>query len=518
MRKEELDLILNQILDSHKNVSDINITVGKPFQVESSGALVQVDLTPTILALTPYQTELIAMLLLQGSLSLIRTLISTGSCDCSYQLSDRARFRVNIFSQRGAYSIVLRKLATHIPSIKDMGLPDSFYQMAKEKNGLVLVTGPTGSGKSTSLASVLRYINETFPIHVVTLEDPIEFEHKHQLATFNQRELGLDFDTFASGLKAALRQAPKVILVGEMRDRETVEIGLTAAETGHLVLSTLHTINAGQTINRIVGLFEKEEQDMVRMRLAETIKWIACQRLLPKIGGGRVAAIEILASTMRSREIIASGESEKKQFYDVLNDGKPYGMRSFDQHILDLYENDWIDDQTALSYCTRKSVIGQGIDKIKARRGESTSSLPDLEMQRNLDEELKKGKIDSFQYQKLKQEEAVALAQQEVVQEEPLASLQMESMVLNNPNIPTVPTVPKTASTMSSSTLAASLRPSNTSSITAVGQKPTFPKPGQPSIPPKPKEEAPPTAPPKQTPSGKSTIWEELSDLQIEDD
>jgi twitching motility protein PilT len=263
-----------------------------------------------------------------------------------------------------------------------MGLPEVFYKIAEEKNGMVLVTGATGSGKSTTLAALLRYINETKAVHVVTLEDPVEFEHPHSKATFNQRELGNDFDTFASGLKAALRQAPKIILVGEMRDRETVEIALTAAETGHLVMSTLHTINAGQTMNRIVGMFDKEEEELLRMRLAETIRWIVCQRLIPKISGGRVAILEILTRTLRTQELILKGEAEDKQFYDILAEGQPYGMRTFDQHLLALYEEGIISEENVMTYCSRKSATVQGLDRVKARQGLLTAPLEKLEIDR----------------------------------------------------------------------------------------------------------------------------------------
>lgn len=381
MGKNEIDHILSTLLDSYPKLSDINITVGRPFQVESEGQLRSGDLNPPVLSLTPFQTEIFALNIIQGNPQLLQTLVHTGSCDCSYQLGARARFRVNIFSQRGgAYSIVLRKLSTAIPSIVDMDLPDVFYKIAEERNGLVLFTGATGSGKSTSLAALLRHINETKAVHVVTLEDPIEFEHPHLKSTFNQRELGNDFDKFASGIKAALRQAPKIILVGEMRDRETMEIGMTAAETGHLVMSTLHTINAGQTINRIVGMFEKDEEELVRMRLAETIRWVICQRLAPKIGGGRVGVLEIMGNTMRTRELIAQGESEDKQFYDIITEGKPYGMWTFDQHLLELFAQGIISEETARSYCSRKSFTIQGLDKIKAGQGMATSDIANLEM------------------------------------------------------------------------------------------------------------------------------------------
>lgn len=385
MRRNEIDTILTKLLASYPGVSDINITVGRPFQVESDGELKGVQLKPPILQLTPFQTELFALNLVQGSPQLLQTLLKTGSCDCSYQLPGQARFRVNIFIQRGAYSIVMRKLSSQIPSLADLNLPKVFPRIAEEKNGLVLITGATGSGKSTSLAALLRHINENKAVHVVTLEDPIEFEHPHIKATFNQRELGNDFDTFGNGLRAALRQAPKVILVGEMRDRESVEIGMTAGETGHLVLSTLHTVNAGQTINRILGLFPKDEEELIRMRLAETLRWVVCQRLVPKIGGKRVAVFEIMTNTLRTHELIVKGESEEKQFYDVLSEGGPHGMQTFDQNLLALYQEGIVSEETLKSYCTRKSFILQGIDRIKAAKGLPTSDIHELRLDQKSD-------------------------------------------------------------------------------------------------------------------------------------
>ena len=285
MRKQECDYILSRMLEFTRNVSDLNITVGKPFQVESAGKLFPVEFDPPFEELTPFQTEILALNLINNDRRLTEVLLREGSCDLSYELPGKARFRVNIFSQQRKFSIVLRRLETRIPSCEDLDLPEAFLKMATEKNGIVLVTGATGSGKTTSLAAVLHEINEHKAVHIVTLEDPIEYQHSHKRSTFNQREMGIDFDTFPSGLRAALRQAPKVILVGEMRDRETVEIGLSAAETGHLVLTTLHTVDAGQTINRILGMFNTEEENQIRIRLADTVRWIVCQRLLPKSRG-----------------------------------------------------------------------------------------------------------------------------------------------------------------------------------------------------------------------------------------
>ena len=375
MRKQEVDFILTKMLDSFKNVSDLNITVGKPFQVESSGQLTGVPFDPPIEKLTPFQTEIFAMNLINQDRRLTEILLTEGSCDSSYELPGKARFRVNIFSQRGNYSIVLRKLETKIPTCKELNLPEAFLKMSEEKNGIILVTGATGSGKSTSLAAVLNEINEQKAVHIVTLEDPVEFAHPHKKATFNQRELGGDFDAFSSGLRAALRQAPKVILVGEMRDRETVEIALSAAETGHLVLSTLHTVDAGQTINRILGMFSSEEENQIRIRLADTVRWIVCQRLLPKEGGGRVAAFEVMGSNMRVKDTILNGESEGKTYYEIIQASRAFGMITFDDYIVELYKGGLISEETAKAYASNKGIVGRGIDSVKSERGQATTDL-----------------------------------------------------------------------------------------------------------------------------------------------
>jgi twitching motility protein PilT len=380
MKKQQIDHILSKMLDSHDNVSDLNFTPGKPLQVESSGELVPVGIVPDFKLLTPFQTEIFALNLINNSHKLTETLIREGSCDLSYQLGNKARFRVNIFSRSGKYSIVLRKLETTIPTIEELNLPSAFHTMAEERNGIVFVTGATGSGKSTSLAALLDKINEQKSVHVITLEDPIEYQHSQKKATFNQRELGADFDTFANGLRAALRQAPKVILVGEMRDRETVEIGLSAAETGHLVLSTLHTVDAGQTINRVLGMFSTEEEKQIRIRLADTIRWVVSQRLLPKTGGGRVAAFEIMGSNLRVKDSILNGESEGKTFNDIITAGKAQNMVSFDEYIIGLYEEGLISEDTASSYASRKDIVGRGLDSIKSSRGETTTKIDSLEI------------------------------------------------------------------------------------------------------------------------------------------
>ncbi|MFO7556469.1 MAG: PilT/PilU family type 4a pilus ATPase [Desulfobacterales bacterium] len=380
MKKQEIDHLLARMLDAYDNVSDLNITVGKPFQVETSGDLAVVDLDPPFQEITPFQAEIFALNLINQSRRHTETLLIEGSCDSSYELPGKARFRVNIFSQRGNYSIVLRRLAPKIPTCQELGLPDSFYQMAEEKNGFVLITGATGSGKSTSLAAILNEINDIRSVHIVTLEDPVEYDHPHKKATFNQRELGEDFDAFSTGLRAALRQAPKVILVGEMRDRESLEIGLSAAETGHLVLSTLHTLDAGQTINRILGMFHTDEEHQIRTRIADSIRWIVCQRLLPKVGGGRIAAFEILRTNLRVKDSILHGESEGKTFYEIIQAGKAFGMITFDDYILGLWEKGLVTQETAMAYASRKNVMSRGMDAIKSARGESTTDIKDLKV------------------------------------------------------------------------------------------------------------------------------------------
>ncbi|MGA9451671.1 MAG: PilT/PilU family type 4a pilus ATPase [Verrucomicrobiia bacterium] len=380
MRRFELDQILTTMLASQPEVSDVLFTVGRPPQVEAYGELKPVVLEPPIDKLTPYQTETIALNIIGDNLWQTEDLLRHGSCDASYGLSDVARFRVNVFAQRGNYSIVCRQLNSTIPTLEKLKLPDIFKEIPKEKTGLVLVTGATGSGKSTTLAAILNEINRTKPVHIVTLEDPIEYVHTHDQATFNQRELGVDFDSYVNGLRAALRQAPKVILVGEMRDCETARIALSAAETGHLVLSTLHTIDAGETINRILGMFETEEQEQIRIRLADSLRWVVSQRLVPKIGGGRFALLEIMGSNLRTQETMRLGESEGKTFYEIIEASHPFGWRTFDHACLEAYDQGLITEDTAMLYCTKRSVVSRGLDNTKKGRGEIISNVGSLRM------------------------------------------------------------------------------------------------------------------------------------------
>ncbi|MDR1297109.1 MAG: PilT/PilU family type 4a pilus ATPase [Deltaproteobacteria bacterium] len=382
-----LEYILTKLLNAAPDVSDINMTVGHPLQVESGGELIPVYFQPEIRSLTAYQTEALALSLLRGDRHLIGTLLDTGSCDLSFNLENKARFRVNIFTQQGRYSIVMRKLENYIRSIEDLGLPTAFMNMAKEKNGIILVTGATGTGKTTTLAAILDEVNSSQAVHVVTLEDPVEFVHIPKMSTFNQRELGTDFRNFSEGLRSALRQAPKVILVGEMRDRETVEMALSAAETGHLVFSTLHTVDAGTTVNRIVGLFDHDEEKLVRVRLADTLRWVVSQRLLPKVGGGRVAALEVMGTSLLIKDIITNGEQPDKTFYGAIESMRPLGYQTFDQHILDLFGSKLINEETARTFSSKKTIMARGIDNIKALAGESVYALDSLSLEEDPSEE-----------------------------------------------------------------------------------------------------------------------------------
>jgi len=390
MRKHEVDLLLATMVDAHPHVSDLNLTVDYPLQVEANGELMPVSLEPPIDTLTPFQTEVVAINLINNDRRLYNNLIQEGSCDQSYVMPRQTRLRVNIFQQQGHYSIAMRKLENKVPSIDELKLPDIFKKTAEEKNGLILVTGPTGVGKTTSLAALLNEINQTKPVHIITLEDPVEFVHHKAKATFNQRELGSDFDTFSNGLRAALRAAPKVILVGEMRDRETLELALRASETGHLVLSTLHTIDAARTINRIIGMFPSEEERHIRIRLADALKWIIGQRLLPQVGGGRIAVHDILMTNLRLKEVIQLGESEGKTIYEIQEAGAPFGMQTFDQALIRVFSEGAITEENALLYASHKSTVHRGIDQIKHARGEKTTDIDGLVVDRGYSKTVRK--------------------------------------------------------------------------------------------------------------------------------
>jgi twitching motility protein PilT len=369
------------MVQSREGVSDLFFAAGRPPLVEQHGTLEEFPIDTPGGVMDSAQIDQLAAHLIDGDARLTDDLERLGSCDCGYALGDVARFRVNIFRQRGRKAIVMRKLQTEIPTLESLGLPPVFQDMVKEKNGIVFVTGATGSGKTTTLAAMLNELNRTQQIHVVTLEDPIEFVHPHQLALFNQRELGKDFPNFASGLRAALRQAPKAILVGEIRDRETMEIALTASETGHIVFATLHTINAGQTIKRILGMYDTSEEPLLRQRLAETVRYVVSQRLVSKIGGGRLLVMEIMGSSLRTREAIVYGEGENRTFQEIIEAGTTLGWNTFDQALLEAYKNDLITDETALLYSAHKNKMRRDIDMVRKLRNQLCDEPSGLQME-----------------------------------------------------------------------------------------------------------------------------------------
>ena len=351
----DLPPIIERMLLVSDKISDLNFSVGQLPQVEINGKITPVQ-PLGLQKLTPYQTEIIAMTLLEENPEAAERLVKTGTADLSYSLPSRARFRCNVFQQRGVYSIVMRVIPTDIPTLASLSLPPQLAEIADLRNGLVLLTGPTGSGKSSTLAAIIDIINESKHYHVVAIEDPIEYLHTHKNSTINQREVGHDTKDFPSALRAALRQAPKVILIGEMRDYETTEIALEAAETGHLVLSTLHTIDASKTIDRIIGLYPKNEEPVIRTRLAQTFRYIVSQRLIPRADfHGRIAAVEILRSTPRTREYIENGETEGKSLLDAMRDGKLDGMQDFDTVIKDLIERNIVTVEDGLGFATNQN-------------------------------------------------------------------------------------------------------------------------------------------------------------------
>jgi twitching motility protein PilT len=343
--------VIMSMLDAGEGVSDLVFSVGRPPQVEKHGELVAVDI-PTVPSLKIEHTAQISRQLIASNEQALRTLKEQGACDLSYSIPNCARFRVNVFRQRGTFAIVMRVIANKIPTLAELNLPARLQEISSLKNGIVLVTGPTGSGKSSTLAAIIDLINETRAEHILTIEDPIEFLHQHKKGTIHQRELHADTPTFSLALRAALRQAPKVILVGEMRDSETIEIALTAAETGHLVFSTLHTIDAAKTVDRIVGAFDPGDQMAIRTRLAATFRYFISQRLIRKKEGGRLAVLEILKATMRTREYIERGETEGRSLVDAMRDGALDGMQHFDGELERLVRSGDITFATAMLYAT----------------------------------------------------------------------------------------------------------------------------------------------------------------------
>ncbi len=346
--------VIQQMLAVSNKISDLIFSPGRPPQVELIGKLTPVNI-PGMETLTPAHTTAIAKALIGSHKIAEESLEKNGSADLSFSLPGMSRFRVNIFKQRGTHAIVMRVVPNEIPSFTDLGLPDTLKEIADMKNGIVLVTGPTGSGKSSTLAAIIDLINETKYYHIVTIEDPVEFMHRHKNSTVHQRELHSDTPNFAYALRAALRQAPKVILVGEIRDLETIEVALEASETGHLVFSTLHTTDAAKTVERIIGMFPKSQEHIIRMRLAGAFRFIISQRLLPRADGkGRVAALEVLRSTARTRDYIEKGEREGKSLYDAMRDGNIDGMQVFDGEIERMIRSGIITLNDGLAFATNR--------------------------------------------------------------------------------------------------------------------------------------------------------------------
>src|SRR5713226_6847746 len=367
--------LISVMLAASKQVSDLIFSPDRAPQVELNGQLVEV-IIPGLAALTPQDTRRIADDLIGRHEHAAHKLEQDGSADLSYSLPGKARFRVNIFRQRGTCAIVMRVIPNAIPDFADLCLPPQLAEIADLRTGIALVTGPTGSGKSSTLAAILNKINQEKAYHILTIEDPVEFLHNHKKATIHQRELHSDTPTFALALRAALRQAPKVILVGEMRDRETIEIALEASETGHLVMSTLHTIDASKTVERIVGVFPMADQHAIRSRLSKAFRCIVSQRLLPrKDGKGRIAAVEILKSTMRTREYVEKGESEGKSLLDAMRDGSTEGMQHFDGEIDKLIREGIVDFETGISYSSNAGNLRlEMADYVEERRNKPTAN------------------------------------------------------------------------------------------------------------------------------------------------
>ena len=358
------------MLDAGPGISDLIFSPGRPPQVERHGELQAVAI-PGYPAMRATDTAQVARDLIDGNQHALGVLKQQGACDFSFSLPERTRFRVNVFRQRGSFAVVMRVIASRIPSLAELGLPASLENTVSLKNGIVLVTGQTGSGKSSTLAAIIDRINETRAEHILTIEDPIEYIHQHKGCLVNQREVHSDTKGFAEALRGALRQAPKVILVGEMRDRDTIDIALTAAETGHLVFSTLHTIDASKTVERIVGAFDTSDQQAVRGRLAASFRYFVSQRLVPKKGGGRIAVLEILKSTLRTRDYMERGEGEGKTLLDAMRDGSMDGMQHFDGQLEHLLREGVITTSTALTYATNAGNLRVQIADVFAEQEEA---------------------------------------------------------------------------------------------------------------------------------------------------
>lgn len=371
--------IISRMLLASKQVSDLFLSPGCQPYVKIAGELVPIRV-PGIGALSAEDTARMAADLIGSNLYAVQKLREDGSCDVSYSVPKLARLRVNVFTQRGTCAIVMRVIATDIPDLPSLNLPAQLAQIAELKNGIVLVTGPTGSGKSSTVAAIINLINETKAYHIVTIEDPIEFSHKHKKSIVHQRELHSDTPRFDLGLRAALRQSPDVILVGEMRDREAVEIALEAAETGHLVLSTLHTIDASSTLERIIGVFPMSDQQSIRNRVAKSFRYIISQRLIPRHdGNGRAAIVEILIATARTREYVVNGETPGKSLVDAMRDGSDDGMQYFDSEIEKLIRSGVVDLETGFAFATNAGNLRLDLSDLVDKNDDHRHARPSTE-------------------------------------------------------------------------------------------------------------------------------------------
>lgn len=376
MTRQELDHLLKTMALSAEGISDLIFVAGMPLQVEILGELAPFAGAQNEPPLTSARIEEMAVMIMDNNPRLLQDIKEHGSCDCGYTLGDLCRFRVNIYIQNGNYGMVLRYLRPLIPSFESLGVPPIFYDIIKEKNGLIFVTGGTGHGKTTTIAAMLNEINKTRPLHILTLEDPIEFLFTPIKATFSQREYGRDFFRFESGMRAAMRQAPKIIFIGEIRDRETMENVLNAGETGHLVFSTLHTISAASSISRILGMYNKDEENQIRERLAGSMRYVISQRLVPALAGGRRLVTELMGNSLRSREAILMGENETRHFDEIIEAGSVSGWHTFEQSLIRAFEQDLISGETALLYCNNKMKMVQRLDALnKPRNSQNPNSL-----------------------------------------------------------------------------------------------------------------------------------------------
>ena len=368
LRRKDVDLIVTTMLESNRGASVLNLTVGKPLQIEAHGQLQKVRCKPPIDELTPYQAAILALGVVGDEAQTLSQLLSTGSAESAFEIPGVCRFRTSVFRQQRQLSLILRRLQSRVYTFEELNAPSILKQMPQEPHGLILVTGPTRSGKSTTVASMLNEINETRPVHIVTLEDPVEVLHEQNKATFNQRELGVDFDSFPNGMRAALHQASKVIFVAELRDRETVDLAIAAASSGHLVLSTVHADDCSQSIERILGLFDNHEEAQIRSRLADCLRWVVSQRLVPSISGGRVCAQEIVGMTLRTRDLVRLGEGDHGTFYD-LTASSQLGWQTFDKCLLDLFEKGLITEDVALANASRRVTLESDLILMKQSRG-----------------------------------------------------------------------------------------------------------------------------------------------------